>query len=192
MSSGTRWTIVALALGATYALGRRLFVGAMREADAARQALGRGRLYDPFLTDYGHVMFAACVGVSVADGMLGGSACVPSWMRDAAACAFVAWCMLLLWVDAKLGRLFRAPAAGALLTDGPYAAVRHPRYLCWMGLLVSIALVADSLAGLGAAAGFLLLVLRRIAREERFLRTSHGTRYAAYAATTARLLPWVY
>ncbi len=192
MSSATRWTMVALAFVVTYAIGRRLFVGAMREADTDRQALGRGSLYDPFLVDHGHVIFAACAAVSLLESVRGGSAHVPAWLRDVAACAFVGWCALLLWVDTKLARFFRAPALGALLTDGPYALVRHPRYLCWMGLLVTIALVAGSVGGLVAAAGFLVLVLRRIDREERFLRSSHGRRYALYAAATARLIPWVY
>ena len=192
MSSAARWTMVVLSFAVTYAIGRRFFVGVMRGADAGRQALGRGSLYDPFLVDYGHVVFASCVAVSLLESVHGGRMTVPAWLRDAAAYAFVGWCALLLWVDVKLARYFRAPALGALLTDGPYALIRHPRYLCWMGLLLSVAVVAGSVGGLVAAGAFLVLVLRRIAREERFLYASHGRRYAAYAATTARLIPWVY
>jgi protein-S-isoprenylcysteine O-methyltransferase Ste14 len=183
--------MVVVAFGVTYVIGRRLFIGVMREADAERRALGRGSLYDPFLVDYGHLVFAGCVVVSLLESAHG-STSLPAWLRDVGAYTFVGWCALLLWVDAKLARFFRAPALGALLTDGPYALVRHPRYLCWMGLLVTVALVAGSLGGLIAATGFLALVVRRIVREERFLYASHGRRYAAYAASTARLIPWVY
>lgn len=192
MSTPERWAAVVLLFVVTYVIGRRLFIGAMRAADAARRAVGRGRIYDPFLTDYGHLIVAGCVVAAVVDGALAGRPRFGPRLRDAAAGTFGLWCALILWVDAKLGRFFRDPTPPPLITDGPYALVRHPRYLCWMGLLASLAVVADSPLGLVLAAGFFLLVLRRIDREERYMRASHGTRYSAYASGTKRLIPWVY
>jgi protein-S-isoprenylcysteine O-methyltransferase Ste14 len=192
MTSGQRFAVVTLAFAAAYAVGCRLFIGAMRDADPERQALGRGRVYDPLLVEYGHWIAGACVAAALVDGALAVRPRFEPWVRDAAAGAFVAWCALILWVDAKLGRLFREARERTLMTDGPYALVRHPRYLCWMGLLTSIAVVADSPLGLAAAAGFFVLVRRRIAREERYMQARHGARWAAYAAATKRLVPWLY
>jgi protein-S-isoprenylcysteine O-methyltransferase Ste14 len=188
-----RWLLVATALASGYVLARRLFRGAMREADTHRRALGRGQLYDAFLADHGRLVAGACVLLALVDGGLAPGARFGTAVRDGAACALVAWCVLLLWVDAKLARAFRAAAdPPRLMSDGPYALVRHPRYLCWLGVLGSLAVVADSPLGLAATGGFGALVLRRIAREERFLRRLYGEAYASYAARTKRLIPWVY
>lgn len=192
MSELQRWGVVTVALALTYAVGRRLFIGAMREADAGRRAVGRGRIYDAFLTDHGHWIVGACVALALVDGTFARQPRFDPCWRDAAALAFAGWCALILWVDAKLGRFFRDAGGAPLITDGPYALVRHPRYLCWMGMLVSLAVVADSTAGLAAAAGFFGFVRRRISREERYMHACHGARYAAYAAATKRLIPWIY
>lgn len=189
-----RWTLIGVCFAATWAIARHLFIGAMRESNAESRAVGRGQVYDPFLVDYGHVAFGGCVLVAILDGTMVGSARLPPWVRDLGVAAFILSCAVLLRVDAQLGAFFRTNgwAEGRLLVNGPYAWVRHPRYLCWIGMLVSIVIVANSLFGLLLAAGFLALVLRRIVREEAFMSARYGARYAEYQRHTDRLVPWVY
>lgn len=193
MSAATRWAVVTVALAVTWLATRRLFTAAMRAADPARRAIGRGVVYDPFLARFGLAIALACAGVSVVDGAYAAAPRLPSILRDLAAATCVGWCALLIWADAVLARAFVTPGlAVPLLEGGPYAWVRHPRYLAWLGLLASVAVVADAPAGLVATACFAVLVLRRIAREEHFMRRTCGAAYRTYVAATYRLVPWVY
>jgi protein-S-isoprenylcysteine O-methyltransferase len=101
------------------------------------------------------------------------------------------------WAVATLGRLFTVDVAihdgHALVESGPYRRLRHPSYT---GLLLAFAGVG---VAMGSWASLLALVvpiagaiLYRIRVEEAALRTALGTKYAAYAARTKRLVPGVY
>jgi protein-S-isoprenylcysteine O-methyltransferase Ste14 len=75
-----------------------------------------------------------------------------------------------------------------LITDGPYALVRHPMYVAvlWLGLC-AVVLYASSAALL--LWGLLYLVLdRKAALEESYLRI-HFSDYEAYANKVWRFLP---
>ncbi len=75
-----------------------------------------------------------------------------------------------------------------LIIDGPYALVRHPMYVAvlWLGLC-AVVLYASTAALL--LWGLLYLVLdRKAAREESYLRI-HFSDYAAYADKVSRFLP---
>ena len=105
----------------------------------------------------------------------------------AGAAVFAAAKILKWWAIATLGRFwtFRVivvPGA-PLVTRGPYRAMRHPNYVGVMGELVGVALMAGARwSGPAAIAGFGLLVMRRIAVEERTLR---GAEQAAPAPRPA-------
>ncbi len=105
-------------------------------------------------------------------------------------CMAAAW---LLWADARLAAHFASPASTrAVIEDGPYRYVRHPRYTGVLGTRVAFALVLASTVGWALALVWGALLLRRIALEERHLRTMFGPAYDAYARRTARLIPGVY
>ena len=75
-----------------------------------------------------------------------------------------------------------------LIMDGPYALVRHPMYVAvlWMGLC---AVVLYASAAPLFLLGLLYLVLdRKAALEETYLRT-HFADYEAYADKVGRFLP---
>jgi protein-S-isoprenylcysteine O-methyltransferase Ste14 len=101
----------------------------------------------------------------------------------------------MIWARLTFGRRsFHAsagPTEGGLVTTGPYRYWRHPIYAAilvflWAGvashfslLNVCIALIASLGTGV------------RIAAEERLVRERYPE-YAAYAARTKRLLPFVF
>jgi protein-S-isoprenylcysteine O-methyltransferase Ste14 len=102
---------------------------------------------------------------------------------------------LMVWARVTFGRRsFHAtadPTEGGLVTTGPYAFVRHPIYTA-----VCLFVVAGGLAHLSwATAAFALVVLlgaiARMLPEERLLLRRYSD-YAAYAASTKRMLPHVF
>ncbi|HEV7730567.1 MAG TPA: isoprenylcysteine carboxylmethyltransferase family protein [Candidatus Binatia bacterium] len=94
-----------------------------------------------------------------------------------------------------LGRWWSAPitvrADQVVVTDGPYARVRHPLYLAILLLTAGTVLAHPSVATLCLATGLTLGVVLKIPMEERALRTTLGERYARYAARVPALVPRV-
>ena len=95
-----------------------------------------------------------------------------------------------------LGRRFSGLVAiqpgHRLVTDGIYGVIRHPSYL---GLFVNAlgwGLAYRAGIGVAIAVMMLLVVLARIAAEERLLSESFGVEYDAYRARTWRLIPYIY
>src|SRR5262245_47551226 len=99
----------------------------------------------------------------------------------------------LIWTDRWLARHFASEvAAASLMTRGPYAVVRHPRYLSMLLLGLGSPLVFASILGWPLWYLMVVVVLRRIEREEPHLRELFGAAYDAYARRTARLVPGLY
>ena len=95
-----------------------------------------------------------------------------------------------------LGLLIRTWAAGALvkkkrlISEGPYALVRHPLYLGSILLMLGFTLLTGMwwnliVAGLTALVSF----GGAIRGEERFLAGKFGEKWTSYAAQCGRLLP---
>jgi protein-S-isoprenylcysteine O-methyltransferase Ste14 len=102
--------------------------------------------------------------------------------------------LLMVWARVTFGRRsFHAaadPTAGGLVTHGPYRYWRHPiyaaiLYFAWAALACHPHLVAAGGAGL-----ITLGLALRMAMEESMLRRVYPD-YAAYAARTRRVIPFV-
>lgn len=77
-----------------------------------------------------------------------------------------------------------------LVTDGPYAVVRHPIYVGTFLLALSIAAFAKSLlfvAGVGVA--FVSYATMTIPAEERYLYGKYAQSYKLYCRATPRYVP---
>ncbi len=85
-----------------------------------------------------------------------------------------------------------APNEPAVLVDRDcYRRVRHPMYLSELAIAAGVVLLLHADAAWIACALFAVVVQRRIAVEERAL-VERLPAYAAYAARTYRLIPYVY
>ena len=87
--------------------------------------------------------------------------------------------------------IFRGFAEGRLLTEGVYAACRHPVYGSWIVFIIpGIELILRSWLGLTTVV-FAYLLLRFLARsEEDYLLERFGDSYRQYRARTPFVLPY--
>jgi protein-S-isoprenylcysteine O-methyltransferase Ste14 len=102
---------------------------------------------------------------------------------------------LMVWARITFGmRSFHAtadPTEGGLVTTGPYAFIRHPIYTA-ICLFVGAGAVAHlSWVTAGLACATVLGGIARMLSEERLLVGRYPD-YAAYAARTKRMLPYVF
>ncbi len=103
--------------------------------------------------------------------------------------------LLMVWARLTFRlRSFHAaanPTEGGLVTSGPYRFLRHPiyaavLYFTWAGVLTHPSVNSVAI-GILASAG---LAIRMVAEER--LVTERYPEYAAYAASTKRIIPFVF
>jgi protein-S-isoprenylcysteine O-methyltransferase Ste14 len=100
--------------------------------------------------------------------------------------------VLAVYALAWLGRSFSIMAeARRLVTDGPYALVRHPLYVAEEIAVIGLFLQHASLWTALLIIAHFAFQLQRMRNEEQILRETFPA-YAAYAARTWRLIPGVY
>ena len=98
-------------------------------------------------------------------------------------------CAWMLIAALALGRCFGVlPEARGLVTEGPYALVRHPLYLGELAAMAGLVIASPSPRNLAAGAAFGLAQFTRMNLEERAL-TREFPEYVDYAARTPRLVP---
>lgn len=118
---------------------------------------------------------------------------LPPWLRWVGGGFALASLALLVWVHHTLGRYWSVnlELAGdhALVTAGPYARVSHPMYSALFGFLAGLSLLAASgLIALPSAAAIIILA-RRMPREEAMMAGRFGDEYRRYRERTGRLMP---
>jgi protein-S-isoprenylcysteine O-methyltransferase Ste14 len=100
---------------------------------------------------------------------------------------------LAAWAKARLGRLFTAHLGvkedHTLVTDGPYAVVRHPIYLGVILFSLGTAGVWNSVACVGLAAGLGICFAVQLRIEERIFAAHFGAAYEDYRRRVPALLP---
>jgi protein-S-isoprenylcysteine O-methyltransferase Ste14 len=100
------------------------------------------------------------------------------------------------WARRRLGGNWSAGVSikqgHALVTDGPYALVRHPIYT---GLLLAFAgsvLARGEIRGLLALALAILFLAHRMRLEERWMADQFGEAYRDYAQRVSALIPFLW
>jgi methyltransferase len=127
----------------------------------------RGDVYNAM-----RVAYPAAFLLMIAEGALRGGA--PISVATTGLVLFAAAKALKWWAILTLGeswtfRVIVVPQT-LLVTDGPYHFVRHPNYVAVIGELLSVAFMTGArITGPIAVVGFGLLILRRIAVEEKAL-----------------------
>lgn len=119
---------------------------------------------------------------------------LPPWLRLAGAALGAAALLLLLQVHRALGAAFTTspePRDGQrLVTEGPYAWVRHPMYVAYLLLFLGAFLLSGSwLVGASGLAVIALLMSLRLRCEERLLTARFGEAYERYRRSTGAFLP---
>jgi protein-S-isoprenylcysteine O-methyltransferase Ste14 len=101
----------------------------------------------------------------------------------------------VLLLTAAMGRLWASAyisgrKARLLVRDGPYSIIRNPLYFCTLLAHVGAGLAFGSMTVAGImAAAFFIGHWGTVLEEERWLRSTFGEEFAAYAAVTPRFLP---
>ncbi len=99
----------------------------------------------------------------------------------------------IMWTDTWLARHFQEYSHDRqLMTAGPFGLVRHPRYAGLLIAKLGVSLVFASVFAWISLLASIVLVRRRICREEEHLRDIFGSSYDTYAQSTDRLFPGIY
>jgi protein-S-isoprenylcysteine O-methyltransferase Ste14 len=134
-------------------------------------------------------------------GRIDGALAVPAFARDGvvypalryvAAAAAVACLFLTIRCWRRMGRDWRMDISDsntALITDGPFARIRHPIYAFSIAMMIATAIVLPTPPMLAVAAVHLALMNLKARNEEAHLARLHGDAYARYVARTGRFLP---
>jgi protein-S-isoprenylcysteine O-methyltransferase Ste14 len=98
-----------------------------------------------------------------------------------------------IWTDNYLARFFNGEERPTTpMNQGPYRYIRHPRYTAAIVAKFATALIFASIFGWLLSLVWALLLLNKIAIEEKHLRKLFGRHYETYARTTARVIPGIY
>lgn len=98
-----------------------------------------------------------------------------------------------IWTDAYLARYFSQEQAPLVpMNRGPYRYVRHPRYAAAIVGKIAMAMTFASVLAWLLVIPWGLLLLNKIAVEERHLRKLFGLNYDSYARATAKVIPGIY
>ena len=134
-------------------------------------------------------------------GRIDGALAVPAFARDGvvypalryvAAAAAVACLFLTIRCWRRMGRDWRMDISDsntALITDGPFARIRHPIYAFSIAMMIATAIVLPTPPMLAVAAVHLALMNLKARNEEAHLARLHGDAYARYVARTGRFRP---
>jgi protein-S-isoprenylcysteine O-methyltransferase Ste14 len=122
-----------------------------------------------------------------------GSLALPRWLRWAGVGCFGIGFGLLAWALGNLGKNLTDTVVTrrehTLVTEGPYAWVRHPFYDAAALLMLSISLIAANWFFLLAGSIVLLLLVIHTDREEERLLARFGDPYREYRSRTGRFVP---
>nr|MDO8080198.1 isoprenylcysteine carboxylmethyltransferase family protein [Candidatus Freyarchaeota archaeon] len=101
--------------------------------------------------------------------------------------------LLLVWVHRTLGTFWTATLelkpGHQLVTHGPYSRVRHPMYTASLLFMFATGFIATDWVILVVSALTIIIINKRIDKEEEMMLAHFGQEYRNYMQHTRRLLP---
>ncbi len=119
------------------------------------------------------------------------------WLLEAIGLVlYVAGFALMGWALLTLGRFYQLGGTAPrpedqMVTDGPYALIRHPMYTSALSIALGLSLALQSLGFLCVFVIYLALMFGLIPLEERELEKAYGAGYALYQRKTRMLVPGI-
>lgn len=139
----------------------------------------------PWLAAFRSAGLAAIPEAARSDGWFG--------VRLVAAFASFALLVATLRCWRRMGRHWKMAVTPGerqvLITDGPFARVRHPIYGYQILLMLASLCVVPTVPMLAVAVVHLALMVAKARNEEKHLLDTHGDAYLAYVARTGRFFP---
>lgn len=118
---------------------------------------------------------------------------LPSWLRWSGAILGLLSLPLLVWVQHSLDRQWSTEVQlredHALVTSGPYRWVRHPMYAVIFIFLAALCLVSANWLFAAGSVVAIVVLYRRIDREEAMMIEQFGDEYRSYVERTGRFVP---
>jgi protein-S-isoprenylcysteine O-methyltransferase Ste14 len=184
--------IAALALGLLLFAATLVVLRWRRREDAGGTRAGRSML--GIAVQGGAFVIVALGGARVTLDPLGTRALLAAAIT--ASLMAGAW-TLFVWATTTMGRnwslVARTRADHRLVTDGPFAWVRHPIYTALALVVIAMAVAMGHVARLPVAlAVYALGTWLRVRIEERLLHTAFADDYDRYAARVKRFLPGLF
>jgi len=117
----------------------------------------------------------------------------PNWLRWTGVVLGAISFVFYGWSQATLGKEWsfhlQTRQEHHLVVTGPYARIRHPIYLALIVFLTGIALVTANWFFIVLLAISIVVLVRRIPKEEEMMIQEFGEEYRAYMRRTGRLFP---
>jgi protein-S-isoprenylcysteine O-methyltransferase Ste14 len=144
---------------------------------------------------------AWCTLPWLALGRHAGPLAVPTFAHDSASYAALRWLFaavavacLAFTIDCwrRMGRNWRMDISDSntsLVTEGPFARIRHPIYAFSIAMMIATLVVLPTWPMLVVALVHIVLMNVKARTEEAHLARLHGDAYARYVARTGRFFP---
>jgi protein-S-isoprenylcysteine O-methyltransferase Ste14 len=117
----------------------------------------------------------------------------PFWLGAALT---VGGLLFAVWAREHLGRNWSSSVSikqdHELIITGPYAVVRHPIYTGILAGFFGLAIALSQVRGFVVFVLMFLVLWAKLGKEEQWMRSQFGDRYAKYVHRTAALVPYLF
>jgi protein-S-isoprenylcysteine O-methyltransferase Ste14 len=118
---------------------------------------------------------------------------LPGWLRWVGFAIGIVTVLFWTWVqvtlDTQWSPQLQLTKGHRLITNGPYARIRHPLYAGMCGWFVSLSLLTANWIFVGACVLTFAGLMYRVPKEEQMLIEAFGDEYRDYMKRTGRFLP---
>lgn len=118
---------------------------------------------------------------------------LPAWLRwigfVLGLLSLLFWTWTQVTLDTRWSAQLQLRSGHRLVTDGPYARIRHPLYSAMFAWAISLVLLTANWVFAGLAVLSIAGTMVRVPKEERMMLDAFGDEYRAYMRRTGRYFP---